>query len=79
MTIDEIIQTGKTAYEYFREHEITTTENDKLLWEACHALEQLQDDLAKAKEKNKRLRDKIRAARQWQTCPQCQRIFATQL
>ena len=44
--------------------------------DACCA--QLQAELVTAKEQNKRLRDKIQAARQWQTCPQCQKIFATQ-
>ncbi len=29
-------------------------------------------------EANKRLRDEIRAKRQWQTCPSCSRTFATQ-
>lgn len=39
----------------------------------------LQTQLATANEKNKQLRDKIQAARQWQTCPRCTKIFATQL
>ena len=64
MTIDEIIQTGKTAYEYFREHEITTTENDKLLWEACHALEQLQAELATSKAENEHLCETIESIQQ---------------
>lgn len=45
-------------------------------WLAC---EGVQAELAKANEKIGRLQDEIRARRQWQTCPACSRIFATQL
>lgn len=48
----------------------------------CYVVEsqtvkQLQTQLTTAKEENKRLRDEIRARRQWQTCPGCNRTFAT--
>ena len=42
-------------------------------------IHQLQDQFAAEKEKNKRLRDEIRGRRQWQTCPKCNKIFATVL
>ena len=41
-------------------------------------VDQLQAELTTAKEANKRLRDEIRARRQWQACPKCNKIFATQ-
>ena len=39
---------------------------------------QLQAELDTARKDNKRLQDEIRARRQWQTCPSCNRAFATQ-